>query len=92
MENSSIAEDGGTITLECNRLVEGAPNPYVFWRHNGAVVANGNKYKITISTNSTKLTITNVTSSDSGVYVCAVVVRDMESSSLISLNVSGEPA
>ena len=90
VEERLIASNGdGVITLQCNRPVEGAPNPCVYWRHNGLLINNSSKYQIITFANYTKLTINNVTLNDSGHYVCEAIVHDMISSSSIHLNVSG---
>jgi len=88
-ERLVASNDDGVITLQCYRPVEGAPNPCVYWRHNGLMINNSSKYQIITSANYTKLTIHNVTLNDSGRYVCEAIVHDMTSSSLIHLNVSG---
>jgi len=50
---------------------------------------NNSKYRIITSANATRLTIANVSQNDSGSYVCGTIVRDIVSSSVITLNVSG---
>ena len=70
--------------IQC--VFEGLPIPTVVWSHDGNVLTNGfNDIIIATRNSSSTLTITTVTSNDSGSYTCMIsnlLGSDMRSSML----------
>ena len=76
--------EGDNVTFTCNAT--GNPAPTFRWTKNGSVLTTGSR--ISFSSDSKQLTITNVTREDSGQYVCKAAnnVRTVSSDSA-TLNV-----
>ena len=86
----SPIDGDGTVPVNNHYIIqcvfEGLPIPTVVWSHDGNVLTDGcNDITIATSNSSSTLTITTVTSNDSGNYTCEVfnlLGSDMESSML----------
>ena len=70
---NQLGSIGDTVHLECMLLYLGKPAASTFkWQRFGKDILQGPIYSISQSSNSINLTISNVTTSDEGVYNCIV--------------------
>ncbi|GFO38549.1 myosin light chain kinase, smooth muscle [Plakobranchus ocellatus] len=63
-----IAQEGESVTLTCR--VRGQPIPTVLWERQGVVISSCDKYQPTSLGDDHSLTVTQLDSSDAGLYMC----------------------
>ena len=72
----------GTFTLMC--VAEGFPTPAIIWFMNNTMISNGvSDVDMAMNVRTSRLTISNASFSDSGMYYC-----EAESSEFVDLNVT----